>query len=458
MTTSPEDSILLQNAQNKIAYLTDDIRRLSAELRKKKVILSSFSEKLREKELLLSSFTDLATDQSKQISTLSAALQDTVLWDPSGIRAPVSSTPGPPPWTEVTVPDRRRRHTRAVIPALPLGNRYEALAAVEGSITPPAKSDEQQDLPRASPAQSSPPATSHRTLASVPAIGAAPPVDSSLGAEVISNGCPRVPPVKHPSVAASTIQSDQPGKQQNGYSSSRRRLVQEAVSRRSAPFPTVPPEAEPDSASPLQPSVEQPLQGASGTTATTHGTPGPKIPVIQSLFPPSTLIIGDSITRHLRYFNVITRCMPGALVTDVLAELRDMLPTLPSTIRRIIIHVGSNDSARCQSELTKTDFSALISYLKQCGKSVFFSGPIPTIGRRNERFSRLLSLNTWLRDTCGETNVGFIDNFDVFWNRQSLYLRDGLHPNAKGSRLLAANIHYAVTCIDTRSCSRRAQK
>ncbi|CAL8347160.1 unnamed protein product, partial [Gadus morhua 'NCC'] len=191
-----------------IAYLTDDIRRLSAELRKKEAILSSFSEKLREKELLLSSFTDLATDQSKQISTLSAALQDTVLWDPSGIRAPVSSTPGPQPWTEVIVRDRRRRHTRAVIPALPLGNRYEALAAVEASITPPAKSDEQQDLPRASPAQSSPPATSHWTLASVPAIGA-PPVDSSLGAEVISNGCPRVPPVKHPSVAASTIQSDQ---------------------------------------------------------------------------------------------------------------------------------------------------------------------------------------------------------------------------------------------------------
>ncbi|CAL8391589.1 unnamed protein product [Arctogadus glacialis] len=343
MTTSPEDSILLQNAQNKIAYLTDDICRLSAELRKKEAILSSFSEKLREKELLLSSFTDLATDQSKQISTLSAALQDTVLWDPSGIRAPVSPTPGPQPWTEVIVRDRRRRHTRAVIPALPLGNRYEALAAVEASITPPAKSDEQQDLPRASPAQSSPPATSHWTLASVPAIGAAPPVDSSLGAEVISNGCPRVPPVKHPSVAASTIQSDQPGQQQNGYSSSRRRLLQEAVSRRSAPFPTVPPEAEPDSASPLQPSVEQPLQGASGTTATTHCIPGPKIPVIQPLFPPSTLIIGDSITRHLRYFNVITRCMPGALVTDVLAELRDMLPTLPSTIRRIIVHVGNYD-------------------------------------------------------------------------------------------------------------------
>ncbi|CAL8348428.1 unnamed protein product [Boreogadus saida] len=368
MTTSPEDSILLQNAQNKIAYLTDDISRLSAELRKKEAILSSFSEKLREKELLLSSFTDLATDQSKQISTLSAALQDTVLWDPSGIRAPVSSTPGPQPWTEVIVRDRRR-HTRAVIPALPLGNRYEALAAVEASITPPAKSDEQQDLPRASPAQSSPLATSHWTLASVPAIGAAPPVDSSLRAEVISNGSPRVPPVKHPSDAASTIQSDQPGQQQNGYSSSRRRLLQEAVSRRSAPFPTVPPEAEPDSASPLQPSVEQPLQGASGTTATTHST-ADEIPVIQPLFPPSTLIIGDSITRHLRFFNVITRCMPGALVTDVLAELRDMLPTLPSTIRRIIVHVGSNDSARCQSELTKTDFSALISYLKQCAYSI----------------------------------------------------------------------------------------
>ena len=63
------------------------------------------------------------------------------------------------------------------------------------------------------------------------------------------------------------------------------------------------------------------------------------------------------------------------------------------------------------SEVIKTDFNALISYLKQCGKSVFISGPIPTIGRGWERFSRLLSLNTWLRATCGKNNVGFIDNF-----------------------------------------------
>ena len=179
--------------------------------------------------------------------------------------------------------------------------------------------------------------------------------------------------------------------------------------------------------------------GGSGLSSSGEGSqPTP-------LFPPTTLIIGDSITRHLRFVNVITRCLPGALVTDVLVKLLEMLPSLPSSITRIIVHVGSNDSARCKSEPMKNVFNTLISFLKQCGKTVFISGPIPILGHGDERFSRLLSLNTWLRATCWGNNVGFIDNFDAFWNRESLYSWDGLHLSAKDSCVLAANCRYTAT-------------
>ncbi|CAL8279526.1 unnamed protein product [Arctogadus glacialis] len=69
-TSSPDDPILHQNAFKKIAYLKEDIRRLSDELRRKETQLSSLSEELQRKEAVLSNYTDLAMEQSKQISTL----------------------------------------------------------------------------------------------------------------------------------------------------------------------------------------------------------------------------------------------------------------------------------------------------------------------------------------------------------------------------------------------------
>jgi hypothetical protein len=37
-----------------------------------------------------------------------------------------------------------------------------------------------------------------------------------------------------------------------------------------------------------------------------------------------------------------------------------MLPSPPSSITRITVHVGSNDSARCKSEPMKNYFNALL--------------------------------------------------------------------------------------------------
>ncbi|CAG6022012.1 unnamed protein product [Menidia menidia] len=61
--------------------------------------------------------------------------------------------------------------------------------------------------------------------------------------------------------------------------------------------------------------------------------------------------------------------------------------------------------------------------------AVFISGPLPTCGRCADRFSRILHLHTWLQFACAMHNIGFIHNFDLFWERPSFYGPDGLHPN-----------------------------
>uniref|UniRef100_A0A3B3HA95 SGNH hydrolase-type esterase domain-containing protein n=1 Tax=Oryzias latipes TaxID=8090 RepID=A0A3B3HA95_ORYLA len=141
----------------------------------------------------------------------------------------------------------------------------------------------------------------------------------------------------------------------------------------------------------------------------------PHMPPPRPLFAPTTLIVGDSIIRHVRFFNAVTRCFPGSTVRDILERLPGILKSLPTTVFRLI--------------------------------TVLISGPLPGLSRSTERFSRLLGMNTWLQAACLTQKCCFIDNFNLFWNRTSFYCLDGTHPNRMGSSILSANIRYAVQTI-----------
>ncbi|KAK0141214.1 hypothetical protein N1851_021807 [Merluccius polli] len=123
----------------------------------------------------------------------------------------------------------------------------------------------------------------------------------------------------------------------------------------------------------------------------------------------TTLVIGDSILHNVRLRGAFTLSFPGTTVMDITEKIPSILGSHPQLLNKLL-----------QSQL-----------------SVFISGPTPTCGRGIGRFSRLLSLNTWLSSACCTHNVGFIDNFDVFWERRHLFGSDGLHLNRAGSRVLS---------------------
>lgn len=162
--------------------------------------------------------------------------------------------------------------------------------------------------------------------------------------------------------------------------------------------------------------------------------------------PPTTMIIGDSIIKRLRYTNVVTHCLPGATVPDILSSFPKLVSSLPPSVNKIILHVGTNDATSQHSEqkLTKLDFLQLIDMANSCDKSIYFSGPIPTYGRGVRSFSRILSLHSWLLSFCNTHKLNYIDNFNLFWNRPELFSPDGLHPSNLGSRTLADNLCYAA--------------
>ena len=48
-------------------------------------------------------------------------------------------------------------------------------------------------------------------------------------------------------------------------------------------------------------------------------------------------------------------------------------------------------------------------------------GPVPSLGRGCEIFSRLVALQIWLKDYCSSAGVTFIDSF---WKQKILYRND----------------------------------
>ncbi|CAJ1053403.1 hypothetical protein D4764_12G0010930 [Xyrichtys novacula] len=162
------------------------------------------------------------------------------------------------------------------------------------------------------------------------------------------------------------------------------------------------------------------------------------------LIAPTTVIIGDSITSGIHFFNATTLSFHGATAADIAHKIPSLLRSLPSSISRIIVQDGCNVTAHQQSEQTKCDFKRLLNTLKDCGKLFFISGPLPTVTQNCKHFSRLLSLNSWTDMLSNTQKVHFIDNFNSFWNRPDYFNSDGIHLNRSGRSILVSNIQYSV--------------
>jgi hypothetical protein len=96
-------------------------------------------------------------------------------------------------------------------------------------------------------------------------------------------------------------------------------------------------------------------------------------------------------------------------------------------IDSIVVHVGFNDIMKGSSEHLKLDFKELIDSLLDTNKRPIISGPVSSLNRGIERFSRILSPHNWLCDYCSSMGVTFVGNFDTFGKQHMFYKEDGIH-------------------------------
>ena len=130
-------------------------------------------------------------------------------------------------------------------------------------------------------------------------------------------------------------------------------------------------------------------------------------------------------------------------LTGSLVNFRGYCAHHPSSVRRVIVHVGTATQLVSRQSSSK-DFKNRFDFISSCEKSIYISGPIPSLGCGVGHFSRLLSLDTWIQSTCTALKFGFIDNFNLFWDRSDFFRPDGMHQNWRGNQMLAANLQHTV--------------
>ena len=150
------------------------------------------------------------------------------------------------------------------------------------------------------------------------------------------------------------------------------------------------------------------------------------------------ILLGDSIIRGVAIPNCITYSYSGAKILDLERFLESLIEKHPLATT-IIIHIGINDIKRKESIKIGTDFEHLATTIESLGKTCIFSGLIPAATSSSELFSRIYATNQWLKNFCSACGFGFVENFETFWKKSSLY-RDRFHPNHNGQKTLTSNI------------------
>ena len=176
------------------------------------------------------------------------------------------------------------------------------------------------------------------------------------------------------------------------------------------------------------------------------------------------VFFGDSITdiwKIADYFPgkpYVNRGIGGQTTPQMLVRFRqDVIDLQPKVV---VILAGTNDIAGNTGPMRNEDIEANYASFGELahahGIRVVYSSvlPVHNYTERSKDFfaqrpmSRILELNTWLKDYCGKNKIVYLDYFPALVDDKGLLKKDladdGLHPNDAGYKIMAPLAEAAI--------------
>ena len=176
------------------------------------------------------------------------------------------------------------------------------------------------------------------------------------------------------------------------------------------------------------------------------------------------VFFGDSITdiwKLADYFPnkpYVNRGIGGQTTPQMLVRFRqDVIDLRPKVV---VILAGTNDIAGNTGPMSNEDIEANYASLAELagahGIRVVYSSvlPVHNYTERSKDFfaqrpmSRILELNTWLKDYCAKNSILYLDYFSALVDDKGMLKKDladdGLHPNDSGYKIMAPLAEAAI--------------
>jgi lysophospholipase L1-like esterase len=180
---------------------------------------------------------------------------------------------------------------------------------------------------------------------------------------------------------------------------------------------------------------------------------------------PRVVFFGDSITdlwRLNEYFpdrDFVNRGISGQITGELLGRMKaDVLDLQPAAV---LVLAGTNDLARDVPLVTiENNYAMLASLASANDIKVIFASVLPVSDYHMDRSPAyemtkgrppvyINALNEWLQKFCAQNGYTYLNYFaalaDVQWMFTADMADDGLHPNAKGYRVMAP---LALAAVD----------
>ena len=141
----------------------------------------------------------------------------------------------------------------------------------------------------------------------------------------------------------------------------------------------------------------------------------------------STIYVGDSIVRktdrRLGKWKDVVVCLPGARIEHVTERVEKIVGR--GKRGTILVHVGTNNADKEGTTAIVRRYRDLLKRTKQARiGQIILSGILPVIGSRNQgyRNSRRMSINRLVQQLCKEEDVGFVDLWSSFVEKEEMYI------------------------------------